>query len=154
MIIWAWVAAYSSQFECLSLELSTTHPQLLFHPWLVDSVDTSRCLTQAILSLLPQLLWWLQWDSSLPVSCLVLVGATLWADSGSSGFAGGSASLKGRCASLNTSVFLVHSLLPAYGLRTPSASVSSPHTYCLLSSFPTVTDSYLNLEPQARIGSF
>ena len=74
MIIWAWVAAYSSQFKRLSLELSTTHPQLLFHPWLVDSVDTSLCLTQVILSLLPQLLWWLQWDSSLPVSCIGMLG--------------------------------------------------------------------------------
>lgn len=82
------------------------------------------------------------------------VGATLWADSGSSGFAGGSTSLKVRCASLNTSVFLVHSLHPAYGSHTPSAFVSSPGTYCLLLSFPAVTDSYLNLELQARIGSF
>lgn len=74
MIIWAWVAAYSSQFERLSLELSTTHPQLLFHPPLVDSVDTSLCLTQVILSLLPQLLWWLQLDSSLSVSCIGTLG--------------------------------------------------------------------------------
>lgn len=77
MIIWAWVAAYSSQFERLSLELSTTHPQLFFHPWLVDSGDTSLCLTQVILSLLPQRLWWLQCDSFLPVSCTGTLGPRL-----------------------------------------------------------------------------